>query len=162
MQMKVQIDPKWFAKQKAKIQALKTQPLRAIHQTGTYIANLAKEYAPKSTGKLMEGVVSRNTKSGVTIYAYDPLHRVDGNALAAWADRKFPFQYGPGRQKVLARNQTVVYGGAGVLKSGRSPVWTGRVKGDAGYFTLAVREGRLVLREKMANAVHASIAGIKI
>ena len=149
-------------KQEKRIKALKSNPIKVTHKVASLIRDRAKAYAPKKSGTLASGVVSRNLKNCATVYAFDPKKRVNGNMLALWADRRTVFEYTNSKQKYWLPGQVILYGGPGLLLSGKTPQWTGQVHGDAGYFTLAVRYGRKHFKNEMAKAIKASMAGIKI
>ena len=146
-----------------RIRALKKNPVKAAHEIGRFIKIHAKNNAPKKSGQLASGVISRNLKRGATVFAFDPRKRVYGtNALALWADRRIPFQFVRPHQPYFQPKQTVWYGRRARTISGRSVRWTGRAFGDAGYFTLAVRKGRRLFGKKMNRAVKTALNGVEI
>lgn len=154
----------YLAKQERRVKALKYNPLKITRQTASLIRDRAKAYAPRKSGALASGVISRNTKNGATVYAFDPLHRIRGtNRLAQWADKRTPLYFNEGSWQVFyAIPQLVTYGEGAISPNGKRVKWTGATSGDAGYFTLAVRYGRRHFRKEMVKAINASINGIKI
>lgn len=155
--------PEYLRLTERRILALKRNTPKAAHKVGAFTRDLAKAFAPKKTGQLASGIISRNLKKGATVYAFDPGHRVGGgNALALWANRQAVFEYTKKKQKVWQSGQAVVYGGPALLLSGHRAVWTGRYRGEKGYFGLAVEYGRKKFREDMIKSVRSSIGGVKV
>lgn len=153
----------FLAEWEKKIKALKKNPVKAARSVAEFIKVNAQLNAPKKTGRLSSGVISRRTKRGATVYAFDPGKRVNGtDALALWADRKIAFNFKKKPGKYFRGGQVVRYGDRAMLVSGRTPRWTGRFRGDAGYFTLAVRKGRRTFGKRMSGAVRAAIRGVRI